>query len=321
MIDTVRLTGYGQFYKFKMDYERFIGYRRKDGTEKITDQVVENKKGKYVARYSPSTDIMHVEFNLSKLLFERNVYNYAQNVGLLKTLLSHAAAYFFSGGDCFVSRVDIGGVTTYADNNEAYNVLNSMRHARPTGSRITKFKHQNYSDSVFYYTKNWSIKIYNKGVESGELKEMPQFKEFKLHDTLRFEKTYRFNEFARLGKSKGVNSVTPYFGVPLRDFDLGVIFDDFYSVFRNWDFVANGTIKRVGKRGVQACLAAMDAKGILSEAEAERVVSSRSMRRYRVAKQQMPDFNPRIVFQNNLSNKMLHKLNYAITFGLSEFFN
>jgi len=323
MIDTVRLCGYGRFYNFKKTFERFVGFNRSDGTEYVIEQEVEKVPGKYVARYSPSEDIMRVEFNIGKLIFENyNVYNYEKNPAVLLALLQKFGQYFFGNNPFYVARIDIGGVCTYPNTDTATNTLNRMRSARPPGARINKFKHQNYSDSVFYYSKNWSIKIYNKGIELKESKELPSFSAFDLHSTLRFEKTYRFNELNRLGRPFGRNKVTPNMGILFKDFDLRLVMDDFFQVFQDWDFVASGTIEKdSGLRGVVALLGALDAKGALSEVEAAGVVSQSSMYRYRKSKLGKPDFVPTISFDYNLEKKFLHKFQYCYTFGVTELFN
>jgi len=334
MVDTISIKGYGCFYKFKKDYERFMGFRRNDGTHYIVEQTVENKKGKYVARYSPASDVMRIEFNLGKLLFGRNVYNYESSPGILLAIIGHAGRYFFGNNEFYIARIDIGGVCTYKDEDEATNVLNSMRNARPDGARMKSYLHQNYSDSVFHRSENWSTKIYNKGVEMKESRENPDFKEFNLFATLRFEKTYRYKEISRVSKEyyysgekkhyrQDFNIPVKGMGIPFKNFNIRYLLDDFYKYFTNWDHLANTILAQHEVKGsaLNSCLRVIDELGKLNEFEVSGIVSQRTMHRYRQKKKDKVDFKPFVSFQKNIDTKSWKILDYARTFGLATYFN
>lgn len=240
MIDTIRLTGPADYYKFSYDYERFTGIKRKDGEERISQVLVENKKDVHRIFYSPHNNQIVVELNPHKLIFKENVYNYEINSAILNDFVRRIGSVYFRGHNYYVARLDIGGVTTFDNFDSASQVLEKFRATRIPGARVARFKQQNYASSVFYASKNWSIKIYNKGIEMRcgfqdapefvidkatglpvanndyvppELRERNRLG-FDLLSTLRVEKTYRFREMERIGLNDVLKTVTPLIANP-----------------------------------------------------------------------------------------------------------
>lgn len=335
MIDTIRFKGMQTRYNFTADYSRFIGYRRKDGTEKVVEVCVE-KNEHYQVFLNPNEGTVTVQCNPHKSIFGINAFNYEKNPVLLKQFVRLVASYFFDNGDCWVSRIDIGGVTTYEDIDKAKSVIERFRGTRVPGGSIKKYRHQNYPSSVFYWSRHWSIKIYNKGVEIG-YKEEDEIKKrspngFDLLKTVRYEKTYRFRELERVGslpyqkinpdhKKYTDMPVKPNWGIYIDDLQMDLILFDFEEIFKKWDFAASDSVEAGSLKGLNALLHVVDKKGALSEAESMGYISRSSLQRYRAAKKKNPEFVPFVDFQENLDTISLRNKRKAFTFGLSSFYN
>jgi len=347
MIDTLRICGDKTRYNFNADFSRFIGYRKKDGTEKIVELLVE-KNEYYQVFVNPGAGKVTVQLNPHKILFGLNIFNYEENPVWLHQLVRHCANYFFGNSDCYVSRLDIGGVVTYKNQTEAIKVLERFRGTRVPGGSLKKYRHQNYADSVFYWSRHWSIKIYNKGVEMGCTPDMTEAQlekagttnekiladrspaGFDLLATLRYEKTYRFRELERIGslpyqkahpQHKAVTDmpVKPNWGVHIDDLRMDLIMYDFKNIFEKWDFAASESLHPGELKGVHTLLYALDKLGKLSELESLKAVSTSTMGRYRKKKRENPEFEPFVKFVNNLDTKSLNNKRRAHTFGLSGF--
>lgn len=309
MVDTICFVGNPIHARWDFDLEKYTAWKRKDGTEVLTE-VLYKKTDNYRVFYSPSYNRARVECNLGKILFKKNIFNYEKNSNILNLLCRRLGDFFFQPHSYYISRCDIGAVRVFADNLAAARVIEGFRNARPEGSRLTKFKHQNYADSVFYYTKNWSIKVYNKGAEMRKNKEDTTEADDR---TIRFEKTYRTGEFERLGMQK-----TPTYGVHIDSFDIAHLVDDFFNVFTKWEQKQAGTIVR-GK-GVLGCLAILDNLGHIDDAVANGVVSRSSLSRYNRIKSKTVDLlhsDRTIKFDNNLPPEFKNRLDYVRNFGFN----
>lgn len=308
MIDTVRLRGPADIVNFKWDYTRFTGFKRKDGKE-IVNEIIVRKTPHYRAFYYPSQDIIDVECNLHKILFNENVYNYSVSPAVLGGLVHSLVGTFYSSSShVYVSRCDIGGVVTYSDRFECNKVLESYRGARMPGGRVAKWRHQNYQHSVFYRAENWSMKVYNKGEEMKDAAK--EFTEFNLFNTLRFEKTYRFREMKRLGMN-----IKPCRGVEVSEFDVSLLLDDFFKILTDWEF--SQTPHVTDKSGQMGLLSVIEQAGLFSDVESQGVVSRSTLWRYRKLKKDLQE-KQIVSFSQNLPPRKLHILNYANTFGLSK---
>lgn len=369
MIDTIRLVGDADYYRFSYTYERFTGIKTKDGEERISQVLVENKKGVHRVFYTPSNHQIVVELNPHKLMFQDNVYNYEINSAILNDFIRGIGAIYFRSNSYYVARVDIGGVTTFPNPMETAATLEKFRQTRIPGARVARFKQQNYASSVFYASKNWSIKIYNKGVEmhidaqdapehkleKGKLVPNPDYIKpelrernrlgFDLLSTVRVEKTYRFREMERIGLQEAVKGipplhpnadqearilhmqemnkaragaimqVTPYKGIHIDSFDISLLLNDFFTVFRNWEFTTTPYI--TNERGSAGLLSVIESYGGLSEVEGQNIVSRSTLWRYRKKKQVLSDYTPQIEFKNNLTQKVASLWHYYRTFGLN----
>lgn len=310
MIDTIRFRGPAEYYAFDWDYSRFVGFKTKDNKKEYVNEILIQKTPNFRVWYYPASDTIDVECNPHKIIYGDNVYNYSDSGGALNALVRQFGNYFYRSGTYFVTRCDIGGVHTYDNPLESSRVLEGYRRARFPGARMSKFRHQNYADSVFYSTQNWSIKIYNKGAEMKGSADL--FKDFDLYSTLRFEKTYRFREMKRLGMN-----IETARGVNIDEFDVQILLDDFFDQFGNWDFAQTPHV--TDQRGVMGLLSVIDQSGLLSEVEALKVCSRSTVYRYNKMKKSMVQ-NKKLYFPNNLLQKDLVKLNYLNTFGPSFYF-
>lgn len=317
MLDTIRLVGSSLGTNVKTSVTKYTSYVRENGVEKIASVHLNDKKGyPYRAFLDPNYNTLTVELNPHKILFGENIYNYCQDVYALRNLVFGVAHSFFPHGDCFVSRADLGGVVTYDSRNKADNVLEQYRTTKISGARVKKFRHQNYVGSAFYYTKNWSAKVYNKGLEV--LKSGPQpegLYPFALYDTLRFEKTYRAGEFERLGMRK-----TPFRGVHLHEFDFGIWYNDFNTFFLNWERESKPYTTDLDGTPMQKLLHVIDQLGQLDNVAAQGFVDRSTIWRYKdkVKKLQAPTFQ-KTEFVSNLTNEQKTKLKTMQTIGFSPY--
>lgn len=356
MIDTLRLTGDADYYKFSYDYERFVGYHRKDGTEYITETLVENKKDKngnslYRAYYTPSKGQITVELNPQKIMFQNNIYNYEHNPAILSTFIRDIASHFFRGGDCYISRIDLGGVREFPNYTETIDVLERIKATRLPGAKLAK-QVKVYQYSAFYPFEYCSIKVYHKGHEMKLKEDTPEsiIEGLNLMNTLRFEKTYRFREMERLGvnyaksfvtpqiigfdgkplksdrgrylsdiakaKKNAPFQVVPYKGVHIDSFDIEILIKDFYSIFTGW--VLKAVPYMTNRRGTAGLLSVIDNAGLISEIEGKKIVSRTSIYRYNKLKKQrdFSDVEHVVKFEKNMSNKIANLWYYYRTFGL-----
>lgn len=313
MIDTLRLRGPADMVNFEWDYEQFTGFKNKKTGTRYVSSILVKKTPQFRAMYYPASNSMDVEINIHKTMFGFNVYNYASSAGILNSLVRNFAYYFYRpSSDIYVTRCDIGGVSTFKDVAESYQVLEKYRRCKFPGARIGKWRMQNYPDSVWYDTRHWSIKIYNKGKELGELAD--DFKEFDLFSTLRFEKTYRFREMGRLGMN-----IKAHYGVNLEEFDTDILLKDFFGLISGWELAQTPYL--TDNKGAMGLLSVIDKLGYLSEIHAFSTVSRSTIHRYnKLKKADVPEFQQNVVFPFNLPPEKLSILNYARTFVPASFF-
>lgn len=316
MIDTLRLRGPAVSYRLNWTFEKYYCFRTPNGDfEKIPITLIENKKDAkkrslYRVFYVPSANLMDVEINVGKLLFEYNVYNYSVSSVDLDLLIRRVGACFFSANDYYVSRVDLGHVQTYESRAETQKVIDQYRHSRLPGAYSRKFKHQNYKDSVFYKTENWSVKVYDKYAEMVHSLGIEIAKEIvPQENVVRYEKTYRIGEMKRLGMIPD-----PYKGVHIDSFQVAVLMNDYLSVFGNWEFSATPHITE-GK-GVIGLISYLDNLGQLSELEAAGIVSRSSIWRYKKEKASFAVDAPRLKITQNISKEQQQKFTYCVNQGI-----
>lgn len=313
MLDTIRLTGSSLGTNLKYETSKFVTYRNnKTGTERYALVDMTASKGSpYRAFYDPNNLTLTVELNPHKILFGENIYNYCQNSNSLRYLVHSVAASFFPSSDCYISRADLGGVQTFENPGRALEVLEQYRRAKIEGARVAKYRHQNYTSSAFYYTRSWSAKVYNKGVDMFRNSEQPEGYPFDLYSTLRFEKTYRSDEFKRLGMKK-----TPFRGVHVHEFKFDVWHDDFMTFFSNWQRQA--TPYYTTEKGMKGLLSVIDQLGHLSDVAAMGTVSRTTIYRYQQEKKRVSDL-PGINFVDNLTAKQKNTLQVFYLNGFSPY--
>jgi len=320
MIDTVRISGPAGLHRWKYELEKYYAYKKKGKKEVIQQQLVANKKGKFRVFYSPAQERIDVEFNLGKLLFNYNVFNYEKSTSRLLLLLARCGEYFFSRGDFFISRLDIGGVFDAGDINNGRAIIETFRRTRVPGGRIRKYKHQNYEDSVFYKSENWSVKVYLKGPEMMKVYKQAQVETvcgvIDAMPLVRFEKTYRSGEFERLGMEK-----TPYWGIHVSDFDLDIVMRDFYKVFEGWE--RQRADHFVDLKGAMGALQMFDRQGKFEEACQSGVYSKATIQRYRKLRHDLRPSDWHTLyfdFPNNLCEKGKQLIQNVINFGAVNLF-
>jgi len=317
MIDTIVFTGDPTSARMNFDLERYTAWKRKDGTEVVTE-VLYKKTEHYRVFYSPSYNRARIECNLSKILFDHNIYNYEKSPNILNTVIRRLGDYFFLPNTYYVSRCDIGGVRQYDARLDADRVLEGFRKARFEGARLRKYKHQNYDNSVFYSSANWSIKIYNKGHEMKNHGEIP---EPHLFNMLRFEKTYRTGEMERLGMQK-----TPHYGIHIDSFDVGTLVHDFETVFAKWEQRANPVI--VNAKGMLGLVAIVDAltrqnddqNGAIDDLVNNGTISRATLSRYHTLKHKTSNLfqgEKSVSFPYNLPAEKRNRMGYVYNFGFA----
>jgi len=314
MLDTIRLTGSSLSSNMDFEVTKYFSYHNKrTGIEKTAVvHLTQGKNSPYRAFFDPNYNTLTVELNPHKILFGYNVYNYSQHPNTINHLVHSVANCFFSSGDCFISRADLGGVVTYENPGRALEVLEQYRRAKIEGARVAKYRHQNYTDSVFYYSKNWSAKVYNKGIELFNKAEQPEGSiPFDTYSTLRFEKTYRSGEFERIGMKK-----QPYKGVHIDDFDFVAWYADFRDFFTGWQHQA--TPYFTTEKGMKGLLSVVDQLGHLNDVAAMGVVSRTTVYRYRKEKKVNSPL-PELLFKDNLGPKEKNRLNMLWVAGFSPY--
>lgn len=279
MIDTLRLTGSGKHYRFKPSYSKYTVFKR-DGKPEYIQGIQLEQTGNYRCFYSPSHDNATVEFNASKIIFRDNWTNYANNSIAIDTIIRVFSEYFFFRRTCYIARIDLGFVQDFMTEERANEVLEMFRGARFPGARKAKFLNQAYDGSVFYSTRNWAVKIYNKGREQ----KMPQG--HPLRSVLRYEKTYRFNELKRIGMP-----VTPTKGVLVRDFDSTAILTEFWQLWTGWDLQAK-PYQVSGLKGSAALLQVIEQSGLLGVLETQNSVSRSTIWRYKKKRKSQKQIEP-----------------------------
>lgn len=213
MIDTLRISG-NQF-NLKIKPTESILYREKDGiitplqSKLITEKyrIFETKNG-----------MVTVELSVPKLLFGHNGLNYlVGEYKMMENLINNIGNYFFKG-NWYISRIDIAAVVMVED---IQTELKFYREFKQRTARIGKYNHQNYKDSVFYFSKEYAMKIYDKYKESKNI----------LHkNLLRYEMTIRSSMLEKILKT----SKKPYYGIRSVDMDYKKIVDYFFDRFQNY---------------------------------------------------------------------------------------
>lgn len=314
MLDTLRLTGPADFYRFDYDYEKFIGYRKKDGTEKTTVVMVENKPGLHRVFFHPSRNEIIVECNPHKVIFGDNCYNYEFNPVNINSFVRAVGGLYYRSSSYYVSRFDIGGVQTLESPKQAQNIIDRFRKTRLPGARSEKYKQQNYKSSVFYSSASHSTKIYIKGVEMKLTEDAPPDERYRpgfdLMSTVRAEITYRFRHIEAVTKRQffadysspgetmkmqgykylygAPNQSEAYRGIHIDSFDASYVLRDFFSTFKNWAVFSTAVEDlSEGFTPSMRLLALLDRLGRLDEAEQAGAVSRWSFHRYRAKKKEL----------------------------------
>jgi len=337
MLDTIVLKGKGAFSFFKPEYQKGEYYKHSNTGRTTIPYVEVMKKDHYRAHYFPPYDMMKVELNPHKLVFNENIYNYENNPAVLRDFIARIGAAFFRGNSFFVDRIDIGCLQTFSSVYEADQALESYRNARFRNARVIKFKHQNYHKSVWYKFEHYIVKIYNKGAQM-KIPEDIDFSTGKqarssppevnghdasyLNRTLRFEIGYDSYTLDRIQKTER----TPYFGTPFKDLDVAALLTDFFTLFRRWERNTH-TSFIIDVPGAMGAIALFDRQGKYAEIEASGIYSKSTLHRYRKLKEQSlidaeidtgfkPDFN-----KNNLQEFARKRWDYCNFVPFTTFLN
>lgn len=277
MIDTLRISMPKRPAVFLPKVEKYITFKnRENDFEKVIINQLDSGNPNYRAFWSAAGGYS-IEFNLGKVLYLNNYTNYAPDPSFIAGLVAASVAHFCGKNDAFISRIDLGYCVDYGSYDEAKRHLDMYKNARPKGFSANRYNPKQYKHSIFYNTKNWSVKIYNKGIEQ-KIDSLDDTEG--LHGVLRFEKTFRSNELLRLGMPR-----VPYFGVPADQFDAGLVVDNLFQVFQGWDLQALPFQKQPNFRAGMAAIKIVDDLGLLHQLEQAGSVSRSTMHRYRKKKE------------------------------------
>jgi len=321
MLDTFRLTSSLPSVRDVPRATRFMTLRKHDG--ELGDMVVLNqfsntKTHRYF--YDPVQKKFSIEANASKLIYGDNWTNWGGDAhSLVAPLLSIARHFYSSFDSCEVSRLDLGFVQDFGSAKAAAAVLESFRRSRPPRVRTVKAATQmhSYKDSIFLPTRNWSIKIYNKGAEQ---RVTEYCKDAYLSGVLRFEKTYRSGEIARLHRAdnKAFGILEDDKRVYIDELQPQLLIDDFFSTFQNWERMTWATDDGQMKNS-SALLARLEQLGEnMQLVENSGMVSRSTMYRYRAKKKTLLPLNPPAV-EFKPAQGWKSKLD-AFTFATNQFF-
>lgn len=222
MIDTIRLTG--DDFKLNFQPSESILYREKNGEIYPLQSFLTTPKFRIFQKKAGSTT---VELSVPKLLFGENGLNYlVGEYQKMQTLVENIGNFFFKG-DFYISRIDIGAVVMVDD---VKTELKFYREFKQRTARVSKYNHQNYADSVFYFSKEYAMKIYDKYKES---------KNEKHKNLLRYEMTIRSSMLEKILSEKK----KPYYGIRCDKMDYKKIVDYYFERFQN--YAVRKTVKEV----------------------------------------------------------------------------
>lgn len=230
MIDTIVLIAQSSNYIFPKNQAKFLleySDRQVPRSYWMTEAYISQDK-KIRVFHDINREQIRLECSIPKLIFGNNSINYIErtNVASALELIKILIKQFFKQyKEVYINRIDISAMQEYESIDEKRLHLEAYRVNKPINVRLKKFTHQNYADSIFYYSKNYSIKIYDKH------KETP-INDCYLDNSkmLRFEKSYRRGEMQKLKLL-----TYPFLGCKIGDFDLNVLVNDFERVFTNWE--------------------------------------------------------------------------------------
>jgi len=344
MIDTIRFRGPAKNYSMKLDvtkYQVWVDEKTGNITQSpiVTIGNIKAADGQSLYRifYTPSADMVDVELNIQKILFNHNASNYCFSANSLNLLIRRFGSYFFASGSYYVTRIDLGFVQTLDTEAEKRGMIDTFRNTRLPGSYTAKYKAQYYANSVWYPSKNFIMKIYDKHAEivKHETKEIAD-KIVPNNNMVRFEKQYRGKEIERVsalyntekkkqedGKVKEVKTLIHYAmpheafrGIHIDSFDISYLKDDLFSTLSEW--VRNtATIEGQELKGTQGLLDALAKRGMLSEVEAAHIVNRTTIYRYkkRAAEIGRPSFQ---VIPDDVAEVYKNRVNYAVSVGVSK---
>lgn len=250
---------------------RWKGKRPFDHADETTQRVfVDHAKNKVLhrayetyqrdtfrAQYLPDDRRATIEFSLPKFVFgsnSKNWININQSVHILNNYMSrqHQRQYYHA------RRVDIGFNVVYSDQAEADYIISAFKTAKPKRAHYAKLDHttKSYQHSVFYPTRDYSVKVYNKGWEQ---------KDQSLRNVLRFEATLRTQKLRTF--AAGDYSYKPYYGVRFQDINLNAAHDWFIQFISDWvkRFGVKTGYKSYGAKGVYKLMQKLDELGKLDE--------------------------------------------------------
>lgn len=344
MIDTIRFRGPAKNYAMKLDvtkYQVWVDESTGNVTQSpiVTIANVKAADGQSLYRifYTPSADMVDVELNIQKILFHQNASNYSFSANTLNLLVRRFGSYFFNSGCYYITRIDLGFVQSLETEAEKRGMIDTFRNTRLPGSYTAKYKAQYYANSVWYPSKNFIMKIYDKHAEivKHENKDIAD-KLVPNNNMIRYEKQYRGKEIERVsalyktekkkdedGKEKEVKTLVHYAmpheafkGIHIDCFDIQYLKDDLFNTLSEW--VRNtATIEGQELRGTQGLLDALAKRGMLSEIEAANIVNRTTIYRYKkkAAKIGRPTYE---VVPDDIRDDFKTRVTFAASVGISK---
>jgi len=264
MLDTISIVSEQDNYRFPIAKAQYVIDYHDTNKKYLLTQTYINEN--YRVFHDLNRNAVRIEASIPKIIFGHNGLNYIEpkNHNLIKLYIDLFAKFFFKDtSTVYINRIDIASVQ-YFDNPAKQ--IETYKQFKLQNQRLTKFNHQNYKSSVFYFSKNFSTKIYDKFIES---------KDESHRGLLRFEKSYR------LGYLKKCKMLAkPYFGVSLSALKIEVLINDFLETFQKWTsktVVANptrnglmGTLETLRVENIQL-LQELVIKGIISDSTIKRL--------------------------------------------------
>lgn len=325
MIDTLRLRGPAKDYNMKLQvtkYQVWVNEETGNVTNSpiVTLSNVKDKDGQSLYRifYTPSADMVEVELNVQKILFSNNATNYCFSAPVLNLLVRRVGAYFFASGSYFVTRIDLGFVQTMETEDKKRAQIDTFRNTRLPGSYAAKYKAQYYANSVWYMSKNWVMKIYDKHAEITKHDSKERANELVPNNNMvRYEKQFRGKEIERV--SEGRMKYEPFKGIHIDSFDVTDLKENLFETLADW--ARNmATIEGQQLKGTAGLLDVLAKKGLLSEVETSGVVNRSTIHRYKKKAQKIGvvDYS---VTPDIISEAYKNRVSYAVSVGFAKILN
>lgn len=214
MIDTIRLSSVQYNFKLPIKVKKLITfYQNETGYTNTMAEIFNDKERGFRYIYYHDSDRLDVELSVPKILIGTSVYNIAYKHQTIKYMVDAIVNTFFhNSAKVYINRIDICHNVYFDKESELNEYIHAHKNKKIHKQRVAKFTHQKYADTVCYYGKEYSIKLYNKTQEERHTNKKWDYPFY----CARFEmgiRTQKLIKILQLSKYDLANSYKPYFGI------------------------------------------------------------------------------------------------------------